>query len=372
MTGVQRCLFVTPILPGNRDTGGLLFSQLVIDMLRRHGLRVRVLGWQEAGARVTIDADTVSAGTRAIVTRQHPLAAAGWLLRALARGEPYSLAKFRGARFDRELVRMLADADLVVIDHQLDWVFVALPPGVPVIHLSHQLASEIYATRRSPLHRREARLLRRAERRIARAADQIWTITPDDRDTYRMLGAAQVLDLPFTPDPPPSVRYHPPAHDIVLLGTWTWAPNRVGLTWFIDRIAPLLPDLTIAVAGRGAVNGGMDHVTAIGPVEDAAGFLRSGRAIAIPSRAGVGLQTKSLHAIAMGPPVVATSHALRHIDERPAHLSLAETPEAFAAALRAAVMRPPAQAGDPFATRRAALHRAMERALASIGVPAFD
>jgi glycosyltransferase involved in cell wall biosynthesis len=360
-------LFVTPILPVACDTGGVLFSQAIIDHLRKTGAAVLPVGW--AGASIGAENSAGIVGKRAVVTRYNLLAAAGWMARALLYGEPYTIAKFRSGRFDRMVRWHALQADVVVIDHEMDWVLDLLPPGMRVIHVSHQIASAIYEHDAGMLYRREARLLRRAERRLAVQADQIWTITPDDAVSYLRLGARDTRYLPYTPasyDAPIDRRVS--RYDCVLLGTWSWQPNRTGLRWFLEQVGPRLRSCSIGLAGRGSLDfaGALPNLSCLGQIPDDLAFLRSGRVIAVPSIDGVGLQTKVLKALEAGVFVVATHHAMRHIEERPGHLLLADTPEDFAAAIERAQTLAPMTVGDTFANRRAEFRDALIGGLSAI------
>jgi hypothetical protein len=87
-----------------------------------------------------------------------------------------------------------------------------------------------------------------------------------------------------------------------------------------------------------------------GPVDDATRFLARGRVIAVPAQAGAGVQVKTLDAIATGRPVVATSLALRGLDDLPPTVRVADDPTAFADRLAEAV------ASEPSASDREAVN----------------
>ena len=360
-------LFVTAILPHRRDTGGALFSQSLIDLLRESGAEVRAVGWQGLDAREASMEGMV--GRRAFVTRQHPWAALGWGLRALATRQPFTSAKFRDRRFDRAVLAQREWTDVVVINDELGWMLDLIPPDKKFVHVSHQIASKLYRQKpRHPIFAREARLLEAIEHRLALKADQIWTIAPDDADEYRRLGAQDVRYLPYAPEAPAAPEDSVvPRYDFVLLGTWTWAPNRAGLDWFIGQVLPRLGDQSVAIAGRGSrdYSGASPNLHALGEVPDALGFLRSGRAILIPSTAGVGLQTKTLTALSAGRPIVATSLALRHIEERAPHLFIEDGPAGFAAAAGKALQAEVA-IGDILRGRRETYKASVLQALADL------
>ncbi len=350
-------LFVTPLLPAARSMGGMIFSQAIIDRLRADGARVEVLGWEEVGRPLPADPDARSLGPRAVVTRLHPVAAIGWAARSLWHGEPFSVAKFRSRRFDAGVRAAAARSDLVVVDHQLAWVADCIPADMPLLHISHQLVSSIHDGS-GLIARRERALLSYDERRLAARATRVWTITPDDAVTFRALGAAHACDLSWTPPPQPAP-IAAPTLGAVLLGNWAWKPNRQALDWFVVNVLPRLDGL-VTLAGRGTRRWrGISGLSVIGEVRDAAATLAAARVIVVPSIGGPGLHTKTLVAMTAGRPVVATPQALRHIDERPAFLTLEDDPTRFAAAITRELAAPITTFADPFNTRRATSERTM-------------
>ncbi len=79
-----------------------------------------------------------------------------------------------------------------------------------------------------------------------------------------------------------------------------------------------------------------DNVNYLGFVDNLNGFLTAARAIAIPTLSGGGIQIKTLDAIASGSPIVATTTALRGIDDPPAMVTVTDQAEQFAQYLVAA------------------------------------
>ena len=117
---------------------------------------------------------------------------------------------------------------------------------------------------------------------------------------------------------PPAKR--DPTYDATLIGTWTWQPNRIGLEWFLDKVVPHLPDdFTIAIAGSmpaGHAQSPHPGVSFVGRVADAIEFVLSGRVVPLISRAGSGVQLKTIETFELGLPAVATSRSLRGIGAR--------------------------------------------------------
>jgi glycosyltransferase involved in cell wall biosynthesis len=355
-------MFVTTVLPVERRTGSEIASSSFIDAMRASGHRVAVIGYQRPGSKVPPDGDVISAGGRQIETRGGGLRPALWLAAAIARRLPYSVAKYRSRRYRAMLGERLAakSPDLLVIDHaQMGWTLPLDGFHAPVALLAHNVEHELYGQAgsrgRGPvawLNRREARLMKAFESRLANGVDRVWTLTDSDAAALGRLGAGPIRAFPMPPTIDVPDGDPEPERDVGVLGTWTWDANAIGLRWFIDEVRPLLPpSVSVAIAGTGSERFATEpNIACLGRVEDAASFLRSSRVVAVPSVAGGGLQIKTLDAIAGGTPVVATPTAMRGIDDPPPTVRVAEDPQAFAAGIDEGLRSPPGS-GDRASAR---------------------
>lgn len=376
----MRVLFATTLHPGARSSGGEHVSAAFIDGLRASGHGVEVLGYRRRGALAPPRAaEDLDVGPRAIETRQAGAWPVWWMARALMRGMPYSAAKYDGRGYRlafADAVARLGDG-LVVIDHaQLSWLLEHLPVGPRVVLLAHNVEHRLYAEQaRGPgfgarINGREARCVLDRERALCARADAVWALTAADRDRLTALGAhARAFTVPPATAAPDT---GPPSCDLALLGTWTWAANGAGLTWWADEVLPLLPPgLQIRVGGAGAAGlAGVPGLEVVERVDDAAAFLRAARTVVVPSVAGAGLQIKTLDAIASGRAVVATPVALRGIDAPPASVRVAGEAGAFADAVRASLTEEVTDAAKVAATwarmRRERFTSELEAAVAEI------
>lgn len=351
-----KALYLCPVLPSSRSDGAQVVAQRFVEGLRDEGWRVSVLGY-DAGSFPAAPGEA-SAGRRAVETRSAPLTALYWGAQALAQGRPYSTQKWVGGAY-RRLVRQALEAerpDLVLVDQaRMGWITAELA-GLPVVFVCHNVEAHLYrdlAGRASGaarmVLRREARLAGRAERGLAAAALETWCLSRGDAAEFAA-GKVRAFGVPIAAPPPGVVRANRRG-GIALLGTWTWAPNRAGLDWFAQRVAPQLPrNLVVHVAGKGAehLRGARPNLVVHGPVEQARPFLEDADCIIVPSIEGAGVQIKTLDAIATGLPVVATGLAARGLEDLPATVLVADEPEAFAARIVDAVSagRQPEQARE--------------------------
>lgn len=379
-------VFATSIVPaGKPATGYEIANAAIIDALRRAGVRVTVLGFIWPRAVPADPETTVVLGEVDVRTdNASGVQKAAWLLKAMSAGLTFSSIKLRAVTPEAvaAALRSIGPFDGFVVNAvQLAGAFEDVFARRPSIFIAHNVeyrsaeenAAAAHGVMQKILYAREARLLRAIEARLCAAADYVWTLAEEDRallgveDASRSSALALVTRL--TPPPAPAARQ--PDCDAALIGTWTWQPNRIGLDWFLERVVPLLPsDFTIRIAGKmpSGVSSRHKGVTFDGFVPDAVDFVKRGRVVPLISRAGTGVQLKTIETFELGLPSVATSRSLRGIAARPSNCVVADTPEEFAGALVQMAKAPPPDAeGRIFhAAQRAALDREIGRGLAHL------
>ncbi|MCE7026667.1 glycosyltransferase [Jiella avicenniae] len=379
-------LFLSSLLPdGVATTGFEIANAAIVAAYRRQGVRLTIAGFRREGARPAqegeIDLGTIVLENAAATARQKAL----WLLGALSSGRTVSAEKL--ARHSRSgLMRRLAEADPVdgyvlnSVQMPIAYPFLANDkPAIFVAHnVEHRSAEENAANADDPLnrllYRREARILRREETRICRQAAVVHTLSADDRAGLGLETDRRAVPLALSIGRDGGIADDGVRrHDVGLIGTWSWAPNRVGLDWFLETVVPLLPaDVTVAIAGR--MDGPPPQVPAnvrfVGRVPDAQGFVRASRVVALATKGGTGVQLKTIETFEEGLPAVATPAALRGIDAVPENVRVAYEPQAFADGIAELVAAERAGGavrldGARFAERqRAALDAGITRGLA--------
>lgn len=350
----MKLAFVTSLAPTARpDTGFEIANAAIVEGLQANGHAVTIFAFARPDdalasgtdlvllERITIENSAASTALKlcwlgaAVLTRL-PFAAAklwlagrGKLIKAVREHGPFDAIILNGVMMPGAFPELTEIGPCLLVAHNLEHVSAAQNAE----HARHPAMRWLY--------RREARLLRALEQRLARRSAFIWCLADDDRDALcelagQPLTKAAVLPLVSTspglrlPDNPA------PAHDVGLIGTWTWEPNLIGLTWFLDAVTPLLPpSIRIAVAGR--TPSGLkvpSHVVLLGRVPDAAHFLGDCALVALASRAGTGVQLKTIENLQLGLPAVATSLSMRGLAAKPGNVILADEPETFAAAIQ--------------------------------------
>ncbi len=380
-------LFATSIVPdGALESGYEIANAAVIDALHRAGVRVTVIGFAWPGKPPADPDNTVVLGEIDVRTEDAPLKQKiAWLAKAMRTGLTFSSVKLRAVTASelRQEIDAAGPFDGYVLNSvQFAGAFEGVfddRPSIFVAHnVEHRSAVEIARSVNSVLQRfmytREARLLKTLELRLCEKARFVFTLAEEDRAALGVASDDRSAALPLvtrhTPPPQPSKRQI--ECDAALIGTWTWQPNRIGLDWFLGEVVPQLPrDFRIRIAGRTLAGASSTHpgVEFVGRVPDAEAFVRSAAVIPLISRAGTGVQLKTIETFELGLPAVATRSALRGIDHMPENCVVTDNPAVFAKALERAASGKVADADGRifYRQQRAALDAQVMRGLDKIG-----
>ena len=369
-------LFATSIVPGGSPTTGYeIANAAILDGFRRTGARVTVLGYAWPSEKQVRAQDTVVLGEVDVRTDSaSTLRKIQWLAKAVRTGRTFSSVKLAALpeREVRSAIDRIGPLDAYVINAvQFAGAFPDLFTDRPSIYIAHNVefrsAEENAAAASDPmqkfLFRREARLLHQLEETFCRRAQFVLTLAEEDRailgvDSTGCSAALPLITRQTAPRPSP----RKPQTDAALIGTWTWQPNRIGLDWFLNEVVPRLPeDFRIRLAGNipAGFRSSFRNVEIVGRVPDAAEFVRSARVVPLISRAGTGVQLKTIETFELGLPAIATRHSLRGIAHIPPNCIVEDDPARFAAAL----VRAREGTGDVDGT---AFHQAQRQALDAV------
>ncbi len=349
----MKLAFATSLLPVQDPVTGFdLANRVIVDAIREKGVDLKLIGYSSPGAEVAYRDDTIILGEQDITNARASAAQkARWLLQAVANNTTVSSAKMLacGRRKIEEALAAAGPVDGLILNS------VQLPAAYPdifgrykSIFIAHnvewlsafQNAAHAASRMERQLYRRESSILKRLEDELCRQAQFVWTLSEEDRHSLVAADASRSAFLPLV------TRFDPPdapdvdrtvEYDVGMIGSWSWQSNRIGLDWFLDEVTPKLPaTMTIAIAGQiGQPAPDINHpgLRLLGRVPDARDFVRSCGVIALASRAGTGVQLKTIETFEMGLPAVATSSALRGIADTPSNVVAADTAETFAQAL---------------------------------------
>ena len=373
----KRVLFLTTVLPHERTTGGEIATMNFIDGLKASGCEVDVVAYRREGQAGDLPPGFHSPLDWPIESAGRPVRSGLWMASALLTGRPYSVQKYV-SRAMRRLMRLRLRSlpvDLAIIDHaQASWLLPLLPPDLPTVLIAHNVEHQLYqrhgeavagAVRpglrdrlKARIYRREGNRLLAVERTAVARAQEVWTLSEDDAATLAMLDPQTPIrsfGIPGQPFRHGSEPLPEPTIDVGLLGSWVWDVNRAGLDWFLAAVVPRLPKhLKIVVGGKSLHPPG----TVVGPVRfagfvpDAGDFLRSCSVVVIPSTVGSGVQIKTIETLGLGVPTVATTIALRGIDDPPLDLRLANSATDMANAILETLRAPRPDGHDGVAWRQ--------------------
>ncbi len=349
----MKILFLTTILPRQKRMGSEVASQCYIDALTHLGHQVTVVGYMRQDDVFETSDQEVVVDTRYIETKKAKFYPFIWFILGLLKKLPYSAAKYYSRKYIRTVKRLIAEEEyhLVVLDHsQLGWLANYLPPKVKIIsnthNIEHELYLDIYQQANTLLSQwtyyREAKLIKKMENQLATIAHEVWTLTKEDAKYFASVVGetkVRVLSLPPALQQTVNKQLHKTC-DIGIIGSWLWKPSQEGLLWFLKHVYPHLPkNISIQIAGRGAqwLTDQYPQISYLGFVPDAIEFMAQAKVVAIPTLSGGGIQIKTLDAIASGSKIVATSVALRGIDDFPKTVEVTNEPEKFAQLLKSAI-----------------------------------
>lgn len=347
----MKILFLTTILPLKPSSGGEIVSKLFVNNLEALGHSVDVVGYlRQEDTTEFIPSNMHLAKKVVIESKTSKLFTVTKLLKSFIHGSCYSSEKYITEEYINSMQSLLYkhDYSLIIIDHfQMGWVLKYLPSNIPIASIAHNVESDLYKQLSDNkntnfiykyIYTQEACKMRSLENKIINASKYVWLLTENNKIRYSELFANNENKLTTVCIPPVKAidltysEENIKKWDIGIIGTWTWKANMDGLVWFFENVYPLLPlSITISVAGIGAdwLHNKYKNVSYLGFVDSANIFINKSKVIAIPSIAGDGIQIKSIQAIAQGIQIVATSFALRGIDDLPSYVQKADDPIKF-------------------------------------------
>lgn len=358
----QDVLFLSHRMPFPPDRG---------DKIRSHHILKKLASFAPVHVATFADDDrdmgeevelAALARTYQLVRRMKPLALAG--IQALYSRVPVGLTAFYSPEIAAYVSRVLAEfpiETIYVFSGQMgqyvpdDFAGRVICDFVDVDSAKY----EAYATRESGIHawfqRREARLLRAEEQRLACRADASLLISPEEAALFRARLDPSVrpyCDVSVLGNgtnsvffDPAAARSHPelaklPQPRLIFTGQMDYAPNVEAARRAALRIMPLvrkvLPEASFHVVGRDPPDelralDGVAGCRVWGGVADVRPYLVGADAALIPLDIARGVQNKVLEAMAMALPVILTSAAATGIPAEPGrHFAVADTDEALA------------------------------------------
>lgn len=276
----------------------------------------------------------------------------------LASSFPYAIKKYESAAMRREVVERANNGtvDVVICD------FLAPAANVPrdlrcaSILFQHNVEAMIwkrhFEVQTNPIKksylRSQWKKMRKFEGEMCRTFNSVVAVSAEDREQMKTeYGAEVVFDVPTGVDTEffkPSGNTHIDQHNIVFTGSMDWLPNEDGIRYFTEQILPLvrqsIPDASLTVVGRNPYPSLLElskrdsRIIVTGRVDDVRPHMERAAAYIVPLRVGGGTRLKIYEAMAMEKAIVSTTIGAEGLPVTDGNeLRIADTPEAFAAAL---------------------------------------
>jgi sugar transferase (PEP-CTERM/EpsH1 system associated) len=333
-------LFLAHRIPFPPDRGDKIRSHNILKHLAKIA-PVHVACFADDDADMVEEAELATlAKSYRLVRRSLPLLLAG--IQGLLRNEPVSLSAFYSPELARYVAEVLATRDIgaiYVFSGQMGQYVPESFAGRLVVDFVDVDSAKFdaYAEKhRGPerwVHRREGKLLRREEVRLALRADHNLLISqaeadlfasrlsPIERDAIPVSVVGNGIDCDtFSTDrvaPEPKLASLPPRR-MIFTGQMDYPPNIDAVMRMAERIMPRVlnqvPDASFHIVGRNPP----EEVSALhekngvhvwGRVEDMRCWLAAADIAVVPLEIARGVQNKVLEAMAMRLPVVLTSGA---------------------------------------------------------------
>ena len=248
--------------------------------------------------------------------------------------KPYHISRFSGKRMKEALITILRSRQFDIV--QLEGTY--LGGLLPVIrkhttakvslrahNIEHKLWEDIAQSSKSIITRSylaiQAQRLKRFEIDLIRKTDCLIPVSPTDLELLSTMVSSRVKVIPYGVNIQPELSLLPydGRKDICFIGALDWLPNQEGITWFAEKVCPLLlaelPALKVHVAGRNAPGflkkllKQVPNIAFHGEIEDASAFMQSYKAIVVPLFTGSGIRVKIIDALNYKLPVICTPKA---------------------------------------------------------------
>jgi GT2 family glycosyltransferase/glycosyltransferase involved in cell wall biosynthesis len=365
-----RVLFASPypICPPIHG-GGVFMHQTVHQLARMCELHVIVLLDFAEQRPAHVELDRICASTEYLVRPlEHP--------RLVGSIEPHAVREFRIPDLAWLIHRQIYTQriDLVQLEYTVLGQYAGQFRRIPTVLFEHDVYFQSIARRLPFMTNLTERIaagweyLRslRWELRMLPSLDRIQVCSRDNRDYL----------LSFLPDLKERIDdgyragidtsrycYSPSQREpftILFLGSFRHVPNKEALTWFVDRVFPLVlaeePRARLLVVGsEPPAHGAFQHndaVELVGFVEDVREPLARYSVFVCPILSGSGVRVKLLEAFASGIPVVSTRLGAEGLADRDGDIcALADQPAEFARRV-VELLRDPQKAADMAARAR--------------------
>lgn len=368
----QRALFIATSVPENEQRSASGFhrrQRLLIDAIKSVASDIEVLLYVIPGP------DATSESTRQDIEERLCRLWEGQFRLTLCAREKHSegstfwqryfrpaLSFFKQSGYETQAGAAQVAALNACLDRKPDFIFVHRLLGIPPVLLTREdlppvfmdmddiehvafmrsiVQPPVWASKR--LQYLQVPALMYGERQAVRRCTR--TLVCSETDSLKlqqMYSTRRVVAIPNAVATKPQRGPLTDAQTLLLLGDYSYAPNRIGVEFFIDKVWPrviaAVPEARITVAGLRSEL--LRHASAPPPGIDFPGFVTdldaayaSARIVVCPILSGGGTRVKIMEAAAYGKPIVSTAIGAEGIQlENGREILLRDSPEKFAEA----------------------------------------
>ncbi len=333
-------LFLTHRVPWPPNRGDKIRAHHILRKLMEYR-PVHLACFADDEAEANEDSDIrKSLASFKIVRRNKPNWQAG--IEALASGKPVSLTSFESAEilsYVRDTLKTRSIDCIFVFSGQMaqfvpaDFAGRVIMDFVDVDSAKFESYADNGVGPMAWINRREGRLLRAFEKRVATFADHSIFVSDAEAELFRQRSGlddqkaktvGNGIDLDFYDSAKVSAVDLP--HEgplIIFTGQMDYRPNVDAVVSFAKEAMPEIlnqhPDAQFAIVGRAPTADvtrldGSNNTMVMGSVDDIRSWLEAAEVVVAPLRMARGIQNKVLEAMAMGKPVVASAAAAQGIE----------------------------------------------------------
>jgi polysaccharide biosynthesis protein PslH len=356
-----KLLFLTQLLPWPLIGGGQIKSFHTLKALSE-SYEIKLLAFVRAPEEREHEAalaEFCTLGIETVFLRRSKLRDLKAAAQALIKRESFLILRDFTIEMHEAVARELESSSYAAIhtDHLQMMQFVPkfLPKTKVILdqhNVEYRIPKRLSETIESVPKRKFAQLewkrLREFEKASVRRADLTLAVSEEDKtelcgliapSSGRIEAVPIGVDLEyFVP-----IEFQASSRELLSIGTMFWPPNVDALLYFCASILPKIrksvPDVVVNIVGARPVAeiralASDPKIFVTGAVPDVREHAASCGVFIVPLRSGSGMRVKILNALAMGLPTVSTTVGAEGIAVRDTeHLLLADTPEAFAAAV---------------------------------------
>jgi glycosyltransferase involved in cell wall biosynthesis len=278
-------------------------------------------------------------------------------LKNMVQGKSYHIARFYSKDFINKLEEILSNS-------QFDIIFVEslfLSSYAPIIRAhsnakiilrAHNVEHSIWegladeapkGLKKWYLYKLAAQL-KKYESTKVNGLDALITITDEDADTFRNLGATlPIHTAPFGMDFSSSVDASTKeVNHVFHFGSMDWKPNIQGVEWLTQEVWPIVRrsiiDAKLILAGRNMPDSFRSDpgkgIEVLGEIKSASEFFKRPGIMTIPIHSGSGMRVKAIEGMSAGLPTVSTTIGVCGLDlAHGKHALIADSAEDFSTAL---------------------------------------